>query len=242
MATMILVAGAMHGAWVWDRVAPLLEAAGHKVVAIDLPGMGGDDSVALGDVTLELWAEAVAAQVRRAAQPVILGGHSRGGLVIGEAAERVPELVRGLIYIAALIVPPGETALSASQLDAALVSGPEVAKQALAAMSPERAIAGFYNCCTPQDAAWAASRLEPEPPAPIVTPSQVTWAGWGRLPRAYVECARDRTMTLDRQRLMQAAAPCDPVVQLDTDHSPFLSAPAELAETMLAVARTWGAC
>jgi hypothetical protein len=49
-------------------------------------------------------------------------------------------------------------------------------------------------------------------------------------------------MTLDRQRLMQAAAPCDPVVQLDTDHSPFLSAPAELAETMLAVARTWGAC
>lgn len=242
MATLILVPGAMHGSWTWNRVRPLLEGAGHQVIALDLPGMGGDGSVALADVTLRLWADLVAEHVRRAGQPVILGAHSRGGLVIGEAAEQAPEHVRGLIYITALIVPPGETALGVAQVGAAFPP-PEaaVSRNGGMLMVPEVATRAFYNCCTPEDAAWAVARLEPEPPAPMVTPAGVTWERWGRVPRAFIECAQDRILPLERQRLMQAAAPCDPVVRLDTDHSPFLSAPAELAQAMLAIVRGWSA-
>jgi pimeloyl-ACP methyl ester carboxylesterase len=236
---MILVPGAMHGSWTWDRVAPALETAGHAVVALDLPGMGGDASVARADVTLDLWAEAVATQVRRARQPVILGAHSRGGLVIGEAAERVADLVAGLIYVTALIVPPGVTALEASRVGEAPPPPSALGKDGGVTLDPEVAAAAFYNSCTPQDAAWAVGRLEPEPPAPIATPAGVTWERWGRVRRAYVECGQDRVLPLERQRLMQAAAPCDPVIRLDSDHSPFLSAPAELASAMLQIAGRW---
>ena len=41
MATFILVHGAMHGGWCWERLVPLLEAQGHVAHAIDLPGSAG---------------------------------------------------------------------------------------------------------------------------------------------------------------------------------------------------------
>ena len=43
MATFILIHGAWHGGWSFDLVQPILEAQGHKVIAPDLPGMGGTD-------------------------------------------------------------------------------------------------------------------------------------------------------------------------------------------------------
>jgi pimeloyl-ACP methyl ester carboxylesterase len=231
---MILIPGAMHGAWTWDRVTPLLEAAGYRVIAPDLPGMGPQPGIASADVTLAGWADFVADLVRGVDGPVILAGHSRGGLVIGEAAERVPERVAGLIYVTAMIVLPGQTGMQAGR-DPAAQPPPDGAASP-PAFSPERAKAIFYNCCTPEDADWAVARLEAEPPAPLHTPAGVTWARWGQVPRGYVECRQDQTLSLARQRRFQAAAPCNPVIALDTDHSPFLSTPRELAAAMVQMA------
>jgi hypothetical protein len=103
----------------------------------------------------------------------------------------------------------------------------------------EEAAAIFYNCCSAKDAAWAAARLEPEPALPVVTPSEVTWERWGRIARDYIECSQDLVLSLERQKMIQAAAPCDPVVRLNTDHSPFLSAPEDLCHALVKVAHTW---
>jgi pimeloyl-ACP methyl ester carboxylesterase len=129
MATMILVPGAMHGAWIWKRVTPLLERAGFEVIARDLPGMGADRSMATERITLDLWAEFVAGLVRDAEAPVILAAHSRGGVVIGEAAERVAERVQGLIYVTALIVPPGQIGLTAGTRDLGTPVAPDPASR-----------------------------------------------------------------------------------------------------------------
>lgn len=231
MASFVLIPGAMHGRWTWDRVAPLLEAAGHTVIAPDLPGMGTNQSVPVEAVTLADWGDFVAEIVRGAAAPVVLGGHSRGGLVIGEAAERVPEAIAGLIYLTALIVPPGQSLADVTghrpDPDATMPSGAELATMA-------RAL--FYSGCTPEDADWAIANLHPEPMQVMHTPATVTWERWGRVPRAFIECRQDATLPLDRQRAMQAAAPCDPVRTLDADHSPFLCAPKALAAAMLEIA------
>jgi hypothetical protein len=61
---------------------------------------------------------------------------------------------------------------------------------------------------------------------------KVTAARFGTVPRVYVECSADRTITLPAQRRMQTRLPCDPVFTLDSDHSPFLSRPAELARLL----------
>ena len=238
MATFIFVAGAMHGAWTWDRVTPILAQAGHESMAIDLPGMGGDTSVAHADVTLDLWGEHVADIARTAPDPVILVAHSRGGVVIGEAAERAPASIRGLIYVAAIIAPPGLSALEASGLrhDPTLTAG----HPASISYPPDLAMSLFYNCCTQADAVWATAKLELEPAGPIATPATVSWERWGQLPRAYIECLQDRALSMARQQAMQAVAPCDPVVRIDTDHSPFFSTPDGLGEALLGIARGWG--
>ena len=102
MATYVLVHGAWHGSWEWEQLTPLLEAEGHRVIAVDLPR-----------TTLEDNADAVRAAVESAGEPVILLGHSAGGMWITQAAEYVPDRIATLVYCAAFLPgapvtpPPG---------------------------------------------------------------------------------------------------------------------------------------
>ena len=59
MSTFVLIAGAWHGAWCWQRVAPLLQAAGHQVRTPELLGMG-EDNTPLAEVSLGGWADPTA--------------------------------------------------------------------------------------------------------------------------------------------------------------------------------------
>jgi pimeloyl-ACP methyl ester carboxylesterase len=236
MASFVLIPGAMHGKWTWDRIVPRLEAAGHEVAAPDLPGMGTNQSVPVDQVTLADWGDFVADLVRQAKPPVILVGHSRGGLVIGEAAERVPEHLAGLIYLTALLVPPGKSLgdITRQRYDP---DAPPLTAEQLGQLA--RTL--FYSGCSEADAAWALANLHPEPMQIMHTPATVTWERWGRVPRAFIECSEDRTLPLDQQREMHGAAPCDPVVTLEADHSPFLCAPEALAQAMLAIGKRFAA-
>jgi pimeloyl-ACP methyl ester carboxylesterase len=90
----------------------------------------------------------------------------------------------------------------------------------------------LFGQCTDADYEYALARMTPEPLKPLVTKLLVTAHRFGRVPRAYIECLQDRTVTLTAQRRMQAALPCEPVLTLDSDHSPFLSQPQELARLL----------
>ena len=96
----------------------------------------------------------------------------------------------------------------------------------------DAARAAFYGECSDEDVALARALLVAEPIAPLVTPLQVSAARFGRLPRVYVECTRDKTISIAMQRRLHAALPCQRVFTLDTDHSPFFSAPGPLAEAL----------
>jgi pimeloyl-ACP methyl ester carboxylesterase len=78
----------------------------------------------------------------------------------------------------------------------------------------------------------AAARLRPEPLKPLVSAVKVTPERFGAVPRTYIECTRDRTVTLESQRRMQHTWPCEPVITLESDHSPFFSHPRELARAL----------
>lgn len=240
MARLVLIHGAAHGGWCWSRVAPLLRSAGHEVLAPDLPGMGADKTP-LAEITLAGWGDFVAELLRASPEPSILVGHSRGGIVIGEAAEREPERVLGLVYLTAILLPPGSILLEArghmgSEADrTAKFDGTSIAIDTATARE------AFYGACDPADADWALSKLCPEPLKPNMTPLGTTEARWGTLPRAYIECLDDKALSIDSQRKMQAAYPCDPVVTLTGDHSPFLSKPREVARHLDAIAQVFAA-
>ena len=89
MAGFVLIHGAFHGGWCFDPIVEILRGKGHTVAAPDLPGMGGD-AEALRAATLDGWAEFTldACRAMRAGigdAPLVLAGHSRGGVVISAA-------------------------------------------------------------------------------------------------------------------------------------------------------------
>jgi pimeloyl-ACP methyl ester carboxylesterase len=238
MANFVLVHGAWHGGWCWEYVTPLLEAAGHRAFAPDLPGMGSDRTP-LATVTLDGWARWLADYVRRIDEPVVLVGHSRGGLVISQAAEYAGAHMARLVYLAAFLAPDGGTLrqLSPAGKQALMADALLVAPDGTATFAASAAGPAFYQRTEPQRVARAVGKMTPEPMWVFTEPVQLSAAGFGRVPRAYIEATHDNAIPIALQRQMHTDLPCDPVITLATDHSPFYSAPEELAVALCAVAQ-----
>ena len=118
----LLVHGAWHGAWCWDPVLALLAARQIRASAIDLPGHGTDPGT-LTDLHGD--AESVWSALDRFDDPVILVGHSYGGVVITEAG--VHPQASHLVYVASFNLDEGESAMAAAiaQTEAASIDHSE---------------------------------------------------------------------------------------------------------------------
>jgi len=237
MSSYVLVHGAWHGAWCWDKVVPLLEAEGHSVTAIDLPGHGANPSDVSG-MTLDAYARTIADAVEAAGEPVIVAAHSMGGIPSTQAAELVPDKIAALVYVTAFLPGDGDSLmlLAADDPEAHVLPNLQVDEAAGVSRVAEGArVVCFYEECDPADAAAAAARLVPESLAVFGTPVSITDGRAGSVRRVYVECLRDKAIPIARQRRMHAARPCERVETIDTDHSPFLSRPDELAAHLLSI-------
>src|SRR5258708_19581437 len=102
----ILIHGAWQGSWAWARFTPYLKSAGLVAHAVDLPGNGVDGSDP-ADVTFEACLQHVYSFVRSLGRPVSLVGHSGGGLLVTAFAERWPDRVSRLVYVAGMMLPGG---------------------------------------------------------------------------------------------------------------------------------------
>lgn len=237
MSTHVLIHGAWHGAWCWHKLKPLLEARGCHVIAPDLPSHG-IDRTPTASVSLQTYVDRVVGLLDEAPEPVHLTGHSLGGVVITQAAEARPDKVATLVYLTAFLLPDGGTLLERAEADAGgevirnLVFSPD---HACASVHPDARRSAFYADCSEADVALAQSLFVPQATAPLAAPVRTTAERWGRVRRIYIECTADRAISIQTQRAMQARLPCERVIGLATGHSPFLSAPEQLAEHLLAL-------
>jgi pimeloyl-ACP methyl ester carboxylesterase len=235
MARFVLVHGAFGGAWCWEAAVAPLEAAGHTVEAIDLPG-SGDDPTPPEEVTLDGYAARVC-EVLAQGEPAVLVGHSMGGVAVTEAAVRCPERIAALAYVAAFVPAPGQSLQALTQLpegaddqvQANLIVDPPVAHLP-AAVAPEF----LYNCCAPDVGAREAAKLGAQPLAPFGAPVSGEVALERRL---YVFCAQDRAIPPPLQRRMIRERGISDVVELDADHAPMLSRTEELVAALDRFAR-----
>lgn len=178
MSTIVLIHGAWHGAWCWYKVIPPLEKAGHRVIAPDLPGLG-TDRTPLASITLDTWVDTICRILDAEEEPVLLVGHSRGGIVISQVAERRPDKIRKLVYLTAFLVPAGQSLLDiAGQIPDSVVTQHLVTAPDQVSFTVEKGALreAFYEHCPEEDFELAQSLLVPEPIAPCATPLQVTGA------------------------------------------------------------------
>jgi pimeloyl-ACP methyl ester carboxylesterase len=235
MSHFVLVHGAWHGGWCWEQVVPRLGARGHSARAIDLPGHG-DDPKPPGAVSFDDYMSRMRDVIEAAPEPPILVGHSLGGAVITGAADRWPERIGALVYLAA-ILPDAPDFLGRFQATSALTGGVRPAPDgSVMELDPAVVRDAFYHDCSAVDAARAEARLRPQPARGFQMSFELKPDRFGRVPRHYVECTDDRAIDIASQRRMHASMPCT-VHSLPASHSPFLSMPDRLVEVLDRIAR-----
>lgn len=238
MKTFILIHGSWHCAWNWHKVVPLIEAAGHKAIAIDLPGMGRDKTP-VQDVKFSSTVEKICRLIDEQEGRVILVGHSKNGIMISQAAEYRPGKIEKLVYLAAYLVPDGKTQREYSMQDTGGVLKPYVTQYPelnAHTLKPEIYKEGLYHDCADDITESAKLLLSHEPVESGITPLRLTEANYGSVPRYYIECLQDRAVTPFIQRKMYTEMPCRKVYSMNTSHSPFFSQPRELTDLLLNIA------
>jgi pimeloyl-ACP methyl ester carboxylesterase len=237
----ILIHGAWQGAWVWERLIPLLASrAGIELFAIDLPG-NGTDNTSPADVSLELYVDHIGMLLKQLPGRVSLVAHSGGGVIASAAAERYPERISRIAYVTGMMLPDGVSyADIVAQLKGDHPNATGIAPHLI--WSPDRltsrvpleaALTYFFHDCPAAEAAASAQRLTPQPNRGRAVKVRPTPERFGRVPRLYVEAEADRSIILACQRRMQALVPGAEVVTLPTGHAPHLAAPGLLADALL---------
>jgi len=235
MKTFILIHGSWHSAWNWHRVIPCLEKAGNTAIAIDLPGMGRDKTP-VRQVTLKSAVDKICQLIDSIEGQVILVGHSKNGIMISQAAEYRPDKIEKLVYLAAYLIPNGKTQREYSMQDTEGVLKPYVTThEDLGATTLQPAIykEGLYADCDDTIVELAKLLLSPEPVESAITPLHLTDENFGRVPRVYIECTKDRAVTPFIQRKMYTELPCQKVYSMPTSHSPFFSQPQLLSDILI---------
>ncbi len=234
--TYILIHGSWHSAWNWYKVTPLLEAQGHTVHPVDLPGMGRDKTP-IKDVRFETTIQKLCNLIDSISGKVILVGHSKNGIMLSQLAEYRPKKIEKLIYIAAVLVANGKSATDYFALDKEEVLGPHITKNgAISSMLlPKIYKEGLYHDCEDDITEIAKITLQPESSESAKAILKLTEKNYGSVPRYYIKCTEDRAITLWLQEKMLTEMPCLKVFELPSSHSPFFSMPVELTDIILEI-------
>jgi len=233
MSTFVLVHGAGHGRWCWHKLIPQLERDGHRVIAVDLPGLGQDNTPP-SEVGLDDFANRIENAIHDVDDDVVLVGHSLGGIALSAVAERSPERISHLVYLTAYLVPANKSLSEFQSEDERLASlGDEKRTKDLdrgvVVMNDSAIREYYYNECAEEDISLAKLLMRPTPIGPTTDPIVTTEKNFGSIPRTYIKCSKDKAIPPFFQSKMCRMTTCEEVHTLDADHSPFYSATDELA-------------
>jgi pimeloyl-ACP methyl ester carboxylesterase len=232
----VLIHGAHHGSWVWERLAPYLSL---PIVTVDLPGRNGQ---ARGtDVTsVARCAARVAEQIEHAGiRRAVLVGHSLAGGVAYTVAADHPETVAHLVGLAAVFPPPGRCALDLWPRGLRWAPRAQMMLRRGGASSPVtisngRARRRLANDLDPATTKWLLDRLGPEIPEILTTPVSSKPLPSETI-RTYVLCRNDRALSPARQR-QHAGAIAAHIIELDSGHEAMLTNPHRLGDLLNTVA------
>ena len=239
MANFVLVHGAWHGGWCWQRVSALLQQQGHRVHAVTLTGLGERAHLLSPAITLDTHIDDVISAIEvEELHDVVLAVHSYAGMVGTAVADRIGKHLKHLVYVDAVIPKPGES--WSSTQSAATQQQRLSAAQASTRFSfppPDPEVFGLIDA----DHAWVKRRQTPHPGNTYQAPLSFEVKRVAAIARTFVNCTQPALGTIEPSRLRAKDAkfwdgawlPNSKIVEIKTGHDPMISEPAALAKILL---------
>ncbi|ESR49196.1 methylesterase 17 [Citrus sinensis] len=252
----VLVHGISGGAWCWYKVRCLMENSGYKVSCINLKGAGTDPSDANSIHSFDDYNKPLMDFMSSLTdnEKVILVGHSAGGLSITQASHKFGNKIRLAVYLAATMLKLGFCTDEDVKIGVPDLSGfgddvyqlgfglgaDQPPTSAIVKQELQRKI--IYQMSPQEDSTLAAMLVRP---GPILALESARFTGENheevdRVPRVYIKTMHDRVVKPEQQDAMIKRWPPSEVYALDSDHSPFFSAPFLLAGFLIKAAASVG--
>ena len=165
MATFVLVHGAWHGSWCWQRVRGALQKIGHEVFTPTLTGVGERSHLLAQNVDLRTHTLDVLNLIQwEELHDIVLCGHSYGGMVVAGVADRIPQRIRSLVFLDAFVPDHGQSLLEFAPVSAEqLIDGWKC-----------RPISAEAFGVNPADRAWVDRQCTVQPLACFSQPAEMT--------------------------------------------------------------------
>ena len=233
--TFVLVHGAWYGGWCWDKVAQALRAQGHVVTTPTCPGLGEQSHLLSRDISLTTFITSITNHILyENVSDVILVGSGFGGVVISGVADRIPHLIKQMVYVDAMVLASG---LSVFEAQPAAVTRKRLEQVASAGKGvaipvPPPSSYGIRDKATLE---WVSARMTPHPVGTyeekLVLANPL---GNGR-PRIYVDCVASPFEPLvEVKKNLRGQAGWN-WVELNTHHDPMITDPKMLSDFLATV-------
>jgi pimeloyl-ACP methyl ester carboxylesterase len=236
MKNYLLIHGAWGAAWEFDKVAKSLTDEGHNVVALDLPGHG-ENPAKIKDVTMSSYVQCVVDVIEKLDEKVVLVGHSLAGAVISQVAELIPERIDRLIYVAAMLLKNGDSALAVMQNDplGELLSNTIFSDDGSYATLTEETVRNVLLNDV-KDETYLNSIVHKflfkQATEPFMAIANLSEENFGSVPKYYIKASIDKVISPEAQDNMLTHWQVDKVVTLKSGHFPLTSIPEKLVEEL----------
>lgn len=223
--TFLLVHGAWHGGWCWNKLTPHLRAAGHRVFTPTLTGLGERAHLFSPDIDLDTHIEDIVQVLHyERLRDVILVGHSYGGMVIAGVADRAGAHLKAMIYIDAFFPEDGK-----ALCDYLAGLNLETIARDTGGRIPPLLTVEELGLSDPGNIAWVEPRLSDQPYRTFTQPVRMRGASWHALPGTFVQTSANFAQEAARAEQQDLW-----VVQLlSAGHDAMITQPEKLAAILL---------
>lgn len=239
MKTFVLIHGACHGGWAWDKLAPKLQNAGYAVYAPTLIGMGDRADLLSSKITMQQHVDEIVQLISgENLHEVILVGHSYAGLIIAAVNEAVPERISQLVFLDSYIPEDGKTGMEiiGQEYQESWQHVADKYGKGWVMPTDERSI-DVWGVTDPEVRAYLLPKITDFSLNFMKTRIFLTFH-FDNVKKTYIRCTKPSYCYQLMYPFFERAEQAEwPIYKIDSDHEPMLTATDELAEILLQIAK-----